>query len=59
MGYRFTDNPATVTSATWTTPTTNFTTAALKRAEIAVNGNTLYALPVDNNDMVPTIYKIN
>ncbi|MBP6022608.1 hypothetical protein [Ferruginibacter sp.] len=57
MGYRFTDNPATVTSGTWTTPTTNFTTAALKRAEIAVSGNTLFALPVDANNEVPTIYK--
>ncbi len=57
MGYRFTDNPATVTSGTWTIPTTNFTTGALKRAEIGVNGNTLYALPVDNSNQVPTIYK--
>lgn len=57
MGYRFTDNPSTVTSGSWTTPTVNFTTSALKRAEIAVNGNTLFALPVDNSNQVPTVYK--
>lgn len=57
MGYRYTDIPSTVTSATWTTPTVNFTTSALKRAEIAVSGSTLYALPVDNSNQVPTVYK--
>jgi hypothetical protein len=57
MGYRYTDIPSTVTNATWTTPTINFTTSALKRAEIAVSGTTLYALPVDNSNQVPTVYK--
>ncbi len=56
-GYRFTDTPGTVTSATWTSPTTVFPSAA-NRTEIAVSGNTLYALPVDAaTQQVPTIYK--
>lgn len=54
--YRFTDNPATVTSAAgWTTPTTTFTSGS-ERAEIGVSGNTLYALPSVGNQ-VPTIWK--
>lgn len=57
QGYRFTDNPSTVTSATWTSPTTAFP-SYLDRAEIGVSGNTLYACPVnDADDQVPTIYK--
>lgn len=55
-GYRFTDTPGTVTSATWTSPTTVFPSIA-NRTEITVSGNTLYALPVDGSQQVPTIYK--
>jgi Secretion system C-terminal sorting domain len=57
QGYRFTDNPSTVASGTWTTPTTTFVTAVTQRAEITVRGNVLYALPANNSYQVPAIYK--
>ena len=57
QSYRYTDDPATVTSASgWNAPATPFPSFN-NRAEIAVSGNTLYALPADNSDQVPTIYK--
>ena len=57
QAYRYTDNPATVTSGTgWNAPTTAFPSFT-NRAEIAVNGNTLYAMPVDASDQVPAVYK--
>jgi len=55
--YRYTDNPATATSGSgWNAPTTPFP-GLNDRCEIAVMGNTLYALPVDASSQVPTIYK--
>ncbi len=54
-GYRYTDNPATVTSATWTSPVTTFTTQY--NVDLASNGNTLYALPSNSAFEVPTIFK--
>ncbi len=54
-GYRFTDAPATVTSASWTSPTTTFPTNY--NTELAVAGSTLYALPADVNYRTPQIYK--
>lgn len=54
-GYRYTDNPATVTSSTWTSPVTTFTTQY--NVDLASNGNTLYALPSNSAFEVPTIYK--
>lgn len=54
--YRFTDNPSTVTSGTWTSPTTGYPVSSV-RIELGCNGNTLYALPSDNSYQVPTIYK--
>lgn len=54
-GYRYTDNPATVTSAGWTSPATTFTTQY--NVTLACNGNTLYALPSNSSWQVPTIYK--
>jgi len=54
-GHRFSDNPSTVTAATWTTPTTTYPTQY--NVELAVAGNTLYALPSDANDRTPAIYK--
>ena len=54
-GYRYTDNPATVTSSTWTSPATTFTTQY--NVALACNGNTLYALPSNSAWGVPTIYK--
>lgn len=54
-GYRYTDNPATVTSSGWTSPTTTFTTQY--NVALASNGNTLYALPSTSAWQVTTIYK--
>ena len=56
QAYRFTDIPSTVTTTNWTAPTTAFPTYSM-RAEIAVKGNVLYALPGDATYQVPTIYK--
>jgi hypothetical protein len=54
--YAFTDNPLTVTTASWSSPTTPYT-AFNARCEIAVLGNTLYALPGNTSYQVPTIFK--
>ena len=55
--YRYTDIPATVTTATgWNAPTTPFPTYS-QRAEIAVSGNVLYSLPCNASYQVPTIFK--
>lgn len=56
QAYRYTDIPATVTSATWTTPITAFPSFAM-RAEIGCSGSTLFALPADLTRQVPIIYK--
>ncbi len=56
QGYRYTDIPATVTSATWTPPVTAFPSYTM-RAEIACSGSTLYALPADNGLLIPSIFK--
>ncbi len=55
-GYRFTDIPSTVTSGTWTSPTTPFTSFS-QRIELGVSGNVLYACPVNSSYQVPTIWK--
>ena len=58
-GYRFTDIPVTVTAAAgWTSSTTSLPSFT-NRIEIACSGNTLYALPANNNptNQVPIIYK--
>ncbi|MGF2413390.1 T9SS type A sorting domain-containing protein [Ferruginibacter sp.] len=54
-GYRYTDNPATVSSTTWTSPATTFPTQY--NVDLASNGNTLYALPSTSAFEVTTIYK--
>lgn len=54
--YRFTDNPSTVTSATWTSPTSGYPASSV-RIELCCSGNTLFALPSDGAYQVPTIYK--
>ncbi len=54
--YRFTDNPSTVTSATWTAPTSGYPASSV-RIELGCYGNTMYALPSDASYQVPTIYK--
>jgi trimeric autotransporter adhesin len=58
QSYQYADNPETVVSASFTTPTTPFPSFN-NRAEIAVSGNVLYALPADNSaaPQVPKIYK--
>jgi hypothetical protein len=55
-GYRYTDNPATVTSAGWTSPVTSYTPVNIN-VDLASNGNTLYALPSNSSYEVATIYK--
>lgn len=55
-GYFFADNPATVTSSTWSTPITPFTNYQYN-CELAVAGNVLYVLPSDATDRTPQIYK--
>ena len=55
-GYRYTDNPATVTSTGWTSPVTSFTPVNIN-VDLASNGNTLYALPSNTSYQVATIYK--
>jgi trimeric autotransporter adhesin len=57
-GLRFTDNPATVTSATWTSPTTTIpATLTTYNVELAVAGNTLYAECSNSSYLVGGIYK--
>jgi Secretion system C-terminal sorting domain len=56
-GYSYTDNPATVTSASgWTAATTPFTTFN-QRTELGISGNVLYACPDNGSGQVPTIWK--
>jgi len=55
-GYRYTDNPATVTSATWTSAAVPFSPTQYNVA-LASNGNTIYALPSSSTFEVTTIYK--
>ncbi len=55
-GYRYTDNPATVTSGTWTAPTVPFTSLRYN-CDIAVNGNTVYALPSSSAFQTPQVWK--
>lgn len=54
--YRYTDNPSTVTSATWTAPASGYPSSSV-RIEIGCSGNTLYALPSNGSYEVPTLYK--
>ena len=59
-GYFYTDNPSTVTSATWTSPVTSYSPTQHNCA-LAVSGNILYALPVTNPSanvyQTPAVYK--
>ncbi|MEO8861709.1 MAG: T9SS type A sorting domain-containing protein [Ginsengibacter sp.] len=55
-GYRFTDNPATVTLSSWTSPTTAFPNVQYN-CELAVAGNSLYALPANSSYQTPQVYK--
>jgi trimeric autotransporter adhesin len=55
-GYFYTDNPSTVTSATWTSPAVSFS-PVLYNCDLAVNGNTLYALPSSAADETDQVWK--
>lgn len=55
-GYRFSDNPASVTSTTWSAPNTSYSPTNIN-VDLASNGNTLYALPSNASYEVSTIYK--
>lgn len=54
-GYRYADNPASVTTSTWTSPVTTFPTNY--NVALASSGNVLYALPSNSSWQVTTIYK--
>ncbi len=59
-GYRYTNSPSTVTSGSgWTTATTSFpvTSTTNINCGLACKGDTLYALPCDNTNNIPAIYK--
>lgn len=55
-GYRYTDNPATVTSSTWTSSAVSFSPVQYN-VDLASSGNTVYALPSTSAYEVTTIYK--
>lgn len=55
-GSYYTDNPVTVTTATWSAPITPIPVLSLN-CEITVAGNTLYALPDGGGGATPQIYK--
>ncbi|MBK8953176.1 MAG: hypothetical protein IPM85_13835 [Chitinophagaceae bacterium] len=56
-GYRYTDNPETqLQPSGWNAATIPFTTFN-QRTELAVSGNTLFALPDNSSHLVPTIWK--
>jgi pimeloyl-ACP methyl ester carboxylesterase/photosystem II stability/assembly factor-like uncharacterized protein len=54
-GYRYTDNPATVTPGSWSAPTTTFPTRY--NVDMASKGDTLYALAANASYEIPVIYK--
>ena len=54
-GYRYSDDPSTVTSATWTTPVTTFPTDY--NTDLAVSGITVYALAATSTYQTPFVYK--
>jgi len=57
QAYRYTDDPATVSAGSgWNAPAVPFASFN-NRAEIAVSGNTLYALPANNSSQVTQVFK--
>ena len=54
--YRYTDNPSTVTSTTWTAAAVPFANSPYN-TELACNGNVVYALVSNSSFVVPTIYR--
>jgi trimeric autotransporter adhesin len=55
-GYRYTDNPATVTASTWTSPAVSLSPVQYN-VDLASSGNTVYALPSNSSFQVTAIYK--
>ncbi|MBI1344447.1 MAG: hypothetical protein GC171_16110 [Terrimonas sp.] len=55
-GYRYTDNPSTVTAGTWNAATTSFSPVQYN-VDIATAGNTLYALNADASFETSQIWK--
>lgn len=59
-GYRYTDNPSTVTTSTWTAATAGLTypTGAAVRCELAAVGSTVYMAAVNpTNNKIETLHK--
>lgn len=57
-GYRYTDNPSTIASNSWTSGSGFPSTSANNQnCILAVNGATLYAVPSNSSYVVPIIYK--
>src|ERR1043165_1272217 len=55
-GYRYTDAPATVTSATWTSPAVTFSPTQYN-VDLTVSGNDLYALPSNSAFQTPQVWR--
>lgn len=55
FGYFYTDNPATVTSGTWTQATVPF--SCRYNVALAVVDSVVYALPSNSSDETPTVYR--
>ncbi len=55
-GYRYTDNPASVSPYSWTSPVTSFSPVNFN-VEIATAGNTLYAAPSNSSYQTPVVFK--
>ena len=55
-GYRFTDNPETVSSTSWSLSTTLLPNTDYN-VELGVSGNTVYALPSNSSFQTPQVYK--
>lgn len=55
-GYRYTDNPSTVTAGGWTSAATPFTTFN-QRTELGISGDNLFACPDNSSHQVPTIWR--
>ena len=55
-GYRYTDNPSTVTASGWISPVTSYSPVEYN-VDLASVGNTLYAVPINSSYQCAAIYK--
>ena len=55
-GYRFTDDPATVSTSSWSSASTSFSPVQYN-VELATSGSTIYALPADASYQTTKIWK--